>query len=153
MDKSVSAADANRRFSELLRTVKKGRSVIVTSHGRTVRRRPVKIALDTNILAYAEGAHGADMRDAALRLLERLPAQALVLPVQTLGEQCLPPTAESIRFLLTRGLPPRFRVVRHGETHGLDLVDLAVVDLKYMRGGQVERLERHVDLVHAGHAH
>ena len=34
MDKAVSAADANRRFSELLRTVKKGRTVIVTSHGQ-----------------------------------------------------------------------------------------------------------------------
>jgi len=38
MEKSVSAADANRRFSELLRTVKKGRSVIVTSHGKPVAR-------------------------------------------------------------------------------------------------------------------
>ena len=36
MEKAVSAADANRRFSELLRTVKKGRSVIVTSHGKPV---------------------------------------------------------------------------------------------------------------------
>lgn len=32
------AADANRRFSELLRTVKKGRSVVVTSHGRPVAK-------------------------------------------------------------------------------------------------------------------
>ena len=38
MDKPISAADANRRFSELLRTVKKGRSVIVTSHGKPVAR-------------------------------------------------------------------------------------------------------------------
>src|SRR5439155_2781497 len=38
MDKAVSAADANRRFSELLRTVKKGRSVVVTSHGKPVAR-------------------------------------------------------------------------------------------------------------------
>jgi len=38
MDKAVSAADANRRFSELLRTVKKGQSVIVTSHGKPVAR-------------------------------------------------------------------------------------------------------------------
>jgi len=38
MDKTVSAADANRRFSELLRTVKKGRSVVVTSHGKPVAR-------------------------------------------------------------------------------------------------------------------
>jgi prevent-host-death family protein len=38
MDKTVSAADANRRFSELLRTVQKGRSVVVTSHGKPVAR-------------------------------------------------------------------------------------------------------------------
>lgn len=38
MQKTVSAADANRRFSELLRTVKAGRSVVVTSHGRPVAK-------------------------------------------------------------------------------------------------------------------
>ena len=38
MDKAISAADANRRFSELLRTVKKGRTVIVTSHGKPVAK-------------------------------------------------------------------------------------------------------------------
>ena len=38
MNKSVSAADANRRFSELLRTVKEGRSVVVTSHGKPVAK-------------------------------------------------------------------------------------------------------------------
>jgi len=37
MNKIVSAADANRRFSELLRTVKKGQSIVVTSHGKPVR--------------------------------------------------------------------------------------------------------------------
>lgn len=38
MDRAVSAADANRRFSELLRSVKKGGSVIVTSHGTPVAK-------------------------------------------------------------------------------------------------------------------
>ena len=38
MDKTVSAADANRRFSELLRTEKRGRSVVVTSHGKPVAK-------------------------------------------------------------------------------------------------------------------
>jgi prevent-host-death family protein len=38
MEKAISAADANRRFSELLRTVKKGQSVIVTSHGKPVAK-------------------------------------------------------------------------------------------------------------------
>jgi len=38
MDTTITAADAHRRFSELLRTVKKGRSVIITSHGKPVAR-------------------------------------------------------------------------------------------------------------------
>ena len=38
MEKSVSAADANRRFSTLLRGVRKGRSYIVTLHGRPVAK-------------------------------------------------------------------------------------------------------------------
>jgi predicted nucleic acid-binding protein len=46
----------------------------------------MKIALDTNILAYAEGTNGTAMRDKALEIIERLPTDAIVLPVQTLGE-------------------------------------------------------------------
>jgi len=38
MDKTISAADANRHFSELLRTVQQGRNIVVTSHGRPVAR-------------------------------------------------------------------------------------------------------------------
>jgi predicted nucleic acid-binding protein len=46
----------------------------------------MKIALDTNILAYAEGTNGAAMRDKAIDFIQRLPPAAIVLPVQTLGE-------------------------------------------------------------------
>jgi prevent-host-death family protein len=38
MDKLVSAADANRRFSELLRGVREGQSFLVTAHGKPVAR-------------------------------------------------------------------------------------------------------------------
>ncbi len=38
MDKSVSAAEANREFSRLLQNVKKGHSYVVTSHGKPVAR-------------------------------------------------------------------------------------------------------------------
>lgn len=34
----ISAAEANRQFSELLRTVRSGRSVTITSHGKPVAR-------------------------------------------------------------------------------------------------------------------
>jgi predicted nucleic acid-binding protein len=46
----------------------------------------VKVALDTNILAYAEGTNGASMKEAALALIQQLPPESIVLPVQTLGE-------------------------------------------------------------------
>jgi len=38
MDEAVSAADANRRFSSLLRGVRDGHSYVVTSHGKPVAR-------------------------------------------------------------------------------------------------------------------
>jgi len=38
MDKTVSAAEANRRFSVLLRSVRDGDSYIVTAHGRPVAK-------------------------------------------------------------------------------------------------------------------
>ncbi|HUH63358.1 MAG TPA: type II toxin-antitoxin system prevent-host-death family antitoxin [Terracidiphilus sp.] len=38
MEKSVSAADANRSFSRLLQGVRRGKSYIVTSHGKPVAR-------------------------------------------------------------------------------------------------------------------
>jgi predicted nucleic acid-binding protein len=46
----------------------------------------VKVALDTNVLAYAEGTNGVGMRDKALKLVQGLPPGSVVLPVQTLGE-------------------------------------------------------------------
>ena len=55
MDKAFSAADANRRLSELLRTVKTGRSVIVTSHGKPV----AKITPIVDDERAAEGARSA----------------------------------------------------------------------------------------------
>lgn len=46
----------------------------------------MRVALDTNILAYAEGL-GDDLRcSAALKLIEQLPSEEVVLPAQTLGE-------------------------------------------------------------------
>lgn len=46
----------------------------------------MKIALDTNVLAYAEGVNDADKRDIVLDLMRRLPAESAVIPVQVLGE-------------------------------------------------------------------
>lgn len=38
MEKTIPAADANRKFSELLRGVRKGRRYVVTSHGKPVAK-------------------------------------------------------------------------------------------------------------------
>ena len=46
----------------------------------------MRVALDTNILAYAEGVNGAARKATAVELLQRLPAGSALLPVQTLGE-------------------------------------------------------------------
>jgi predicted nucleic acid-binding protein len=46
----------------------------------------LRVALDTNILAYAEGVNGARQRGPALDLVRRLPQEATVIPVQALGE-------------------------------------------------------------------
>ncbi len=46
----------------------------------------MRIALDTNILAYAEGVNDAARRDAALALLRDLSEQDLMVPAQALGE-------------------------------------------------------------------
>jgi predicted nucleic acid-binding protein len=46
----------------------------------------VRVAIDTNILAYAEGVNGIAMKRIALELVQKLPQGAALLPVQTLGE-------------------------------------------------------------------
>ena len=46
----------------------------------------MKVALDTNILAYAEGVNGAGKRDIVLELLRDIQQEAAFIPVQVLGE-------------------------------------------------------------------
>ena len=46
----------------------------------------MKLALDSNILVYAEGVNGAARQAEALDLIERLPQAAIMVPVQALGE-------------------------------------------------------------------
>ena len=46
----------------------------------------MRLALDTNILGYAEGVNGAAMKRAALELIEKLPQDRVFVPVQALGE-------------------------------------------------------------------
>src|SRR5262249_43334303 len=52
--------------------------------GRALR--PLRTAIDTNILVYAEGVNGLDRRQPALNVLRRRPAATTLLPIQALGE-------------------------------------------------------------------
>ena len=67
MDEAVSAADANRSFSRLLRLVREGRSVVVTSHGKPIAR-IVPIGEDDDRTA----------RVARVALLSRLSAEPVI---------------------------------------------------------------------------
>ncbi|MGB2623650.1 MAG: PIN domain-containing protein [Candidatus Acidiferrum sp.] len=44
------------------------------------------MALDTNVLAYAQGVNGDAMKEASLTLIRALPVDAVVLPAQVIGE-------------------------------------------------------------------
>jgi len=69
MGKAVSAAEANRDFSKLLRRVRDGRTFVITSHGTPVAR---LVPIDGNTA----------VRTAAKRvLLERLRTQPTTAPV------------------------------------------------------------------------
>jgi predicted nucleic acid-binding protein len=46
----------------------------------------MRVALDTNVLAYAEGVNGAAMKKAALDIVAKLPEESTFLPVQVLGD-------------------------------------------------------------------
>ena len=66
MEKAVSAADANRRFSKLLRAVREGQSYVVTSHGEPVARiTPIE-------------KNGGMLRGAKVALLKRLKAEPVL---------------------------------------------------------------------------
>jgi len=46
----------------------------------------VKVALDTNLLAYIEGVNGASRKATAAKIVAELPAESTYVPVQVLGE-------------------------------------------------------------------
>ncbi|HLX28520.1 MAG TPA: type II toxin-antitoxin system prevent-host-death family antitoxin [Casimicrobiaceae bacterium] len=69
MEESISAADANRNFSMVLRAVREGGSYVVTSHGKPVAR------------IVPAGRHEAIASRARDLLLKRLARQ----PVKNVG--------------------------------------------------------------------
>jgi prevent-host-death family protein len=62
MEKAISAAEANRKFSQVLREVREGHSYVVTSHGKPVAR-----------IAPAEATHSEKAKDRLLRHLRSQP--------------------------------------------------------------------------------
>jgi len=61
MEKTVSAADANRKFSQLLRAVREGRSYVVTAHGKPVAK-IVPIGKEDRVATSAKAALLARLR-------------------------------------------------------------------------------------------
>jgi prevent-host-death family protein len=70
IEEKISAAEANRSFSRLLRGVREGRSYVVTAHGRPIAR----------LAPISEGKAADDrVREAAKReLLRRLESQPVI---------------------------------------------------------------------------
>lgn len=46
----------------------------------------MRVALDTNLLVYAQGLNGDSMRKASLDLIRALPSDSVVLPAQAISE-------------------------------------------------------------------
>jgi prevent-host-death family protein len=63
MDETISASDANRKFSQLLRAVRGGRSYLVTAHGKPVAK----------ITPVAEDSLAAGAREALISRLRTEP--------------------------------------------------------------------------------
>jgi predicted nucleic acid-binding protein len=57
----------------------------------------MRIALDTNVLVYAEGVGDRKKRDDSIQLLAALPEDAIVIPAQTLGELYRVLTGKALR--------------------------------------------------------
>ena len=66
MEKAISAAEANRRFSQVLREVREGHSYVVTSHGKPVAR-----------IAPAIEAHSEDAKKRLIRHLRAQPTRKI----------------------------------------------------------------------------
>ena len=70
IEEKISAAEANRSFSRLLRGVREGRSYIVTAHGRPIARL---------VPAAQDDAEDQRVRQAALHaLLDRVAKQPVI---------------------------------------------------------------------------
>jgi prevent-host-death family protein len=67
MERAISAAEANRKFSQVLREVREGHTYVVTSHGKP--------------LARIAPVHESRSEEAKQRLLRRLRSQ----PVRNIG--------------------------------------------------------------------
>lgn len=46
----------------------------------------INVAVDSNVFVYAEGMHEADKKRVALDILDKLPRETTLIPVQVLGE-------------------------------------------------------------------
>jgi len=80
MEKPVTAADANRKFSKLLRGVRGGQSYVVTSHGKAVAK------------IVPTGKNGGVARGTRASLVKRLRSQPVVRTGRWTREELKSPT-------------------------------------------------------------
>ena len=92
MDETVSAAEANRRFSRILREVRDGKSFVVTSHGTPVAR----------ILPARRDEHVASAAKAVL--LARLVSEPVIVVGQRWRRDDLYDKLHKSRLNLTGGV-------------------------------------------------
>lgn len=81
------------------------------------------IAVDTNVLVYAEGINDRTRRDAARRLLSCIPREQIVISVQVIGEL--------FNVLAKRGIPSdeaRQRTLRWKESLAVQETSLSLMD-------------------------
>jgi predicted nucleic acid-binding protein len=97
----------------------------------------VRLTLDTNVLTYAEGVGDPARCHAALALIERLPAERVVLPAQILGELYRVLTCKA------RRAPPAAREALMGWADSFEVADSSwtafqsAVDLSVDHGLQI----------------
>jgi predicted nucleic acid-binding protein len=91
----------------------------------------MRLALDTNILVYAEGVNGEPRQSMSLDLLSRLPREATFIPVQVLGElfrvlvgkSPVPPTVAQSRIV---GWQASYPLIETSPSVLSSAIDLAV---------------------------
>ena len=93
----------------------------------------IKVAVDPNVLAYAEGVNAGEHQQRALDLVDRLPDRSTWLPVQVLGELVNVLVLKARRSPATRlfGTSPKvlFEAAELATSHQLRIWDAVILSV------------------------